>query len=124
MERGEVVEMGSPWELLKPRDDDDDDSQSQPSDSDATQVESPNSKDKGKEREMEVPEGQPQADATAEAVAAKVEDVVDESDIKPEQKAPKKRWFKKMCETSGDFETLLEEAKKSYEAKRLVDVDA
>jgi len=124
MERGEVVEIGSPWDLLRPRDDDDDDDQSQPSDSDATQVESPNSKDKGKEREMEVPEGQPQADATAEAVAAKVEDVVDESDIKPEQKAPKKRWFKKMCETSGDFETLLEEAKKSYEAKRLVDVDA
>jgi len=124
MERGEVVEMGSPWELLKPRDDDDDDdSESQPSDSDATQVESPNSKDKGKAPDAE---GIAQADSTAQggAVAAKVEEVVDESDIKPTQKAPKKRWFKEMCETSGDFETLLEEAKKSYEARRLVDVDA
>jgi len=123
MERGEVVEMGSPWELLKPIDDDDDDAQSQPSDSDATQVESPSSKDKAKAPDTE---GTPQEVAASEtgAVAAKVEDVVDESDVKTEQKPVKQRWFKEMCETSGDFQTLLAEAKKSYEARRLVDVDA
>ncbi|KAI9711688.1 MAG: hypothetical protein M1828_001799 [Chrysothrix sp. TS-e1954] len=33
----------------------------------------------------------------------------------------KKRWFREMCEQSGELELLEREAKKSYRAKRLVD---
>ena len=32
-----------------------------------------------------------------------------------------KRWFREMCEMSGEVEVLEREAKKSWEAKRLVD---
>ncbi|KAJ8611361.1 hypothetical protein MRB53_038031 [Persea americana] len=58
MDKGEVVEYGAPWDLLRPRDD--------------------------------LAEGE-------------------------------KRWFKEMCDTSGEIEVLEQEAKKSWDAKRLVD---
>lgn len=57
LERGEVVECGPPWELLRPR----------------------------APREGE------------------------------------KRWFREMCETSGELDALEREAKRSYEANRLID---
>lgn len=71
MERGQVVEIGEPWELLKP-------------DGEVSEVE------EGKGGQSE-------------------------------GKAREKRWFREMCEMSGELDVLEREAKKGWEAKRLVD---
>ena len=67
MERGKIVEMGPPWELLKPESNGDGEAQ-----------------------------GKKDGNAT-------------------------KRWFREMCEMSGELEMLEREAKKSWDAKKLVD---
>jgi len=140
MERGEVVEMGTPWELIRPDGPESDasvgktwahmaqDSGETSSTSSGTTLDGSS---KGKGKEVEKP-----ADAAANAQVAvddhhvQAVEVEDEADaaarkakdaMKQEQK--KKRWFREMCEMSGEMSALLEEAKKSFEAKRLVDVD-
>ncbi|KAB8349556.1 hypothetical protein FH972_023580 [Carpinus fangiana] len=80
MERGRVVEMGAPWELLKPQ-----------------------------STTLPVSE-----DTTSQEASTTPGSVRDPSG---------KRWFYEMCETSGELEVLMREAKKSWDAKRLVDVD-
>lgn len=70
LERGRVVEMGVPWQLLS---------------------------------DEEVDE------ATRGPQGTRIKD------------PSGKRWFREMCETSGELETLMHEAKRSWESKRLVD---
>ena len=76
MERGRLVEMGSPWELLRP-----------------------------------IPEGEPDRQRHDD----------DAESVDKSHSPNKKRWFREMCETSGDLENLEHEAKRSWESKRLVD---
>ena len=76
MERGEVVEVGVPWELLRP--------------------------DEAKK-----------AMKSERGTWAKTLDV---------ERKGEKRWFKEMCEMSGELEVLEREAKRVWEGKRLVDV--
>jgi len=72
MDHGRVVEVGEPWELLRPQE----------------------SKVGSKSRESNEP---------------------GEGELRG------KRWFREMCEMSGELEVLEREAKRSWQAKRLID---
>lgn len=136
--------MGTPWELIRP-DSNDSNGDSAPSAEPAakgTADAKGKDKSKNKGKDVELPAGKPQADAAAEAVVmnehtsdsvehqAHVEEVEDERDEstgkqppQQQQEKKRKRWFREMCEMSGELDVLLEEAKKSYDGKRLVDVE-
>ena len=87
MDRGRVVEVGAPWELLKPTVDEEDDIVERAEEDEA-------------EGEREAQRQQSGTDREGEG---------------------RKRWFKEMCEMSGELEVLEREAKRSWDEKKLVD---
>jgi len=140
MERGEVVEMGTPWELIRPDGPESDASvgktwahmaqesgQASSTSSGTTLVGSSKGKGKEVEKSADVVTDAAVANGDHHVQAVEVEDEADaearkaKEAMKAEQK--NKRWFREMCEMSGEMPALLEEAKKSFEAKRLVDVE-
>lgn len=116
--------MGTPWELIRP---DRPESDAQDSDEASSGTTINGSSSKGIGKEVDVVDTVIANGNDHHAQALEVEDEADTAARKAKdamaREQGKKRWFREMCEMSGEMSALLEEAKKSFDAKRLVDVD-
>lgn len=121
--------MGTPWELIRPDGPEkESDASKQDSDEPSSGTRMNGSSSKGKGKEVDTAANTVIANGNDHHVqAVEVEDEADTAARKAKDAAKRergeKRWFREMCEMSGEMSSLLEEAKKSFDAKRLVDVD-
>ena len=113
MERGEVVEMGEPWSLLGPEGEDEkgvrNEAKSESEGEGLVDVTFDDSNEQTSAGATEGLEGKKTKSRPASVKSSR------------QKKKKKKRWFREMCEMSGEIEALEREARRSYEAKRLVD---